>query len=210
MGANTRKWRCAVERAELTELHYICHVDNLPSILANGILSHRRAQRHQPTRIANEDVQGRRASRTVPGGHPLHDYVNLYLNARNPMLYRVTDGGSDVEHLCVLSISSQVLDHDDVVLTDGNAASGPTAFRSVSSGLAAIERQRVFAQNWNHADPLKKREHKRVMCAEILVPSSVDAAMISGVYVASDQIAVSISANVANVRAIVRENLFFR
>ena len=199
-----------MERADLTELHYICHMDNLPSILANGILSHRHAQRHHPTRIANEDVQGRRARTTVPGGRPLHDYVNLYFNARNPMLYRVTDGGNDVEHLCVLSVSLQVLDHDDVVLTDGNAASGPTAFRPVSSGLAAIERQRVFAQNWNHADPLEKREHRRVMCAEILVPRSVDAAMISGVYVASDRIAASISASVANVRAIVKESLFFR
>ena len=200
-----------MERADLTELHYICHVDNVPSILANGILSHRRAQRHQPTPIANEDVQALRAGKTVPRGQPLHDYVNLYLNARNPMLYRVTDGGQNVDDLCVLSVSPQVLDLDDVVLADGNAASGATAFRPAPQGLSAIKQKRVFAQYWTHrSDPVAEAEHKRVMCAEILVPSSVEAAMITGVYVASDEIAASIPSNVANVRAITKEYLFFR
>ena len=200
-----------MKRTKLTELHYMCHVDNLPSILANGILSHQRAQRHRPTSIADEDVQARRSRRSVPRGQPLHTYVNLYLNARNPMLYRVTNGGRNFAHVCVLAISTNVLDLDDVVLADGNAASEATAFRSAHEGLAAIRRKRVFAQYWTHpGDPVEEAEHKRVMCAEILVPSSVNAAMIAGVYVANDEIATSISANVANVRAIAKEYLFFR
>ena len=200
-----------MKRTKLTELHYICHVDNLPSILASGILSHRRAQRHRPTSIADEEVQARRSEKTVPRGQPLHTYVNLYLNARNPMLYRITNGARDVSDVCVLSVSTSVLDLDDVILADGNAASGATAFRPALQGLAAIKRKRVFAQYWTHSgDPVAEAEHKRVMCAEILVPSSVEAAMIMGAYVASDEIAAAISSNVANVRAITREYLFFR
>lgn len=199
-----------MERADLTELHYICHLDNLPSILTNGILSHRRAQRFNPTSVADQEVQARRSDRWVPRGLRLHDYANLYVNARNPMLYRVTNGGHSVAHVCVLSISTNVLDLDEVILTDGNAASGATAFRPVSTGLAEIDHQRVFADDWNHADPFKKREHRRAMCAEILVPGSVDAAMISGIYVASDGVAAAISGNVANVRAVAKEHLFFR
>lgn len=199
-----------MERADLTELHYICHVDNLPSILAGGILSHRRAQRLDPTSVADQEVQERRSDRSVPRGLRLHDYANLYFNARNPMLYRVTNGGNSIARVCVLSISTSVLDLDEVVVTDGNAASDATAFRSVSAGLAEIDYERVFAQDWNHANPFKKREHRRVMCAEILVPGSVDAAMILGIYVASDEVAAAISGNVANVRAVAKEHLFFR
>ncbi len=147
----------------------------------------------------------------MPRGQPLHKYVNLYLNARNPMLYRVTNGGRSVSDVCVLAISTDVLDLDDVVLADGNAASAVTAFRPALEGLAAIKRKRVFAQYWTHpGDPVEEAEHKRVMCAEILVPSAVDAAMITGVYVASDEVAASISANVANNRAITNKYLFFR
>ena len=199
-----------MERSDLTQLHYICHLDNLSSILANGILSHRRAQRHQPTRIANEDVQALRAKKTVPRGQPLHDYANLYLNARNPMLYRVTDAGRHVDQLCVLSVSPAVIDQEDVVLADGNAAAGATAFRPVREGLAAMSRARVFAGNWNHADPFEKREHARVMCAEALVPGVVAAGMIEGVYVGSADTAQALSEMLPNVRATPYEYLFFR
>ena len=199
-----------MERADLTELHYICHIDSLPSILANGILSYRRARRHRPTRIANEDVQALRAKRTVPRGQPLHAYANLYLNARNPMLYRVTDAGRHVDRLCVLSVSSAVLDQEDVVLADGNAAAGATAFRPVREGLAAMSRARVFARNWNRADPFEKREHARVMCAEALVPAAVAAGMIEGAYVGSAAVAQAVAETVPNVRATPHEYLFFR
>ncbi|MXV86627.1 MAG: DUF4433 domain-containing protein [Acidimicrobiales bacterium] len=204
-------WGRAVKRSKLTELHYICHVDNLPSILAKGILSHRRAQRLQPMSIANEEVQDRRAEKSVPRGQPLHSYANLYLNARNPMMYRITDASRDVANFCVLSVSTTVLDLDGVVLADGNAASAATAFRPALEGLAAIKRKRVFAQYWTHqGDQVAEAEHKRVMCAEILVPSAVDAAMIDSVYVANDEVAASVSAIVANVRAVTNGYLFFR
>lgn len=198
-----------MKRSKLTELHYMCHVGNLPSILAKGILSHHRARQHGPISIADESVQARRANRTVPRGLPLHAYVNLYLNARNPMMFRVTSGGQKVAHVCVLSISTDVIDLDNVVLADGNAASEATAFRPAPQGLTAIKRKRVFAQYWNHDDPFEKREHVREMCAEILVPNSVDAAMIENVYVANDEVAASVSTNVANVRAIAEGYLFF-
>lgn len=200
-----------MKRSKLTELHYICHADNLSSIFSNGILSHRRAQRHRPTSVADEEVQDLRSKKRVPRGQPLHAYVNLYLNARNPMLYRVTNGGRNANHVVVLSISTSVIDLDDVVLTDGNAAANATAFRPAPEGLAMIKRKRVFAEYWTHPDnDVEELEHKRVMCAEILVPNAVDAAMITGVYVASDEIATSISSRVTNVRATAREYLFFR
>ena len=55
----------------------------------------------------------------------LHEYANLYLCARNPMLYKRRESHGT---LCVLRVSTDVLDLPGVVLTGGNAASDYTAF----------------------------------------------------------------------------------
>lgn len=77
-----------MERHELEELHYIAPIANLESIISRGLLSHRRVSRlaaHQS--IALADVQAKRAAKRVPGGRPLHEYVNLYICARNPIFF---------------------------------------------------------------------------------------------------------------------------
>ncbi len=77
-----------MERHELTELHYITPIGNVPSILRQGILSHIRLQRVEHESVAMEEIQDRRAKVIVPGGLKLHEYVNLYICARNPMMYK--------------------------------------------------------------------------------------------------------------------------
>jgi len=68
--------------SELSELHYITAIDNVPSILQHGLLSHRRAARLTNRSVAMEEIQARRATVRVPGGERLHDYVNLYTATR--------------------------------------------------------------------------------------------------------------------------------
>ncbi len=72
---------------EIKEFHYITHIDNLKSICEKGILSYNRANKLAHISIAMQEVQNRRDNKQVPGGRPLHEYVNLYFCARNPMLY---------------------------------------------------------------------------------------------------------------------------
>ena len=57
-----------MERHELTELHYITPIANVPSILELGILSHNRAKRVRHESVAMNEIQDRRARVTVPGG----------------------------------------------------------------------------------------------------------------------------------------------
>lgn len=73
-------------RADVTELHYITAIANVPSILENGILSHALAQAIPYESIAERGVQDRREAKAVPGGRTLHEYANLYFDAHNPML----------------------------------------------------------------------------------------------------------------------------
>jgi hypothetical protein len=73
-----------MDRGMVTELHYIAPVSNLPSMARRGLVSHNRAAKVEHSSVALGAVQDRRASRRFPWGMQLHDYVNLYFDARNP------------------------------------------------------------------------------------------------------------------------------
>ena len=115
-----------MRRAELDELGYIVPIATVPSILRMGILSHKRARGLQHESIALEGVQDRRAAKVVPKGRPLHDYANLYICPRNPILLKRSDMH---ETICVLRVSPDVLDIPNAIVTDGNAASKYVSFR---------------------------------------------------------------------------------
>jgi hypothetical protein len=55
----------------------------------------------------------------IPGGRKLYDYVNIYLNARNPMLYVLLD---QQRKLCILRIEKRVLQLRNAIVSDRNAA----------------------------------------------------------------------------------------
>lgn len=173
-----------MKRDDITELHYICPLETVPSILEHGLLSHLAAARIPHQSIANEDVQARRAQVKIPGGKKLHSYVNLYFNGRNPMMYTVCRT-EDIDSICLLRVKPDVMDVSGVVITDRNASSSAVRFAEPDGGLARIDADVVFAQYWTHEDFIRQHDHKSRMCAEVLVPSIVDPEMITGAYVAS-------------------------
>jgi hypothetical protein len=103
-------------------------LENIPSVLKFGILSNERAAKLQHRSVAMEDVQEKRELKHVPGGLELHQYANLYFHARNPMLYKRKDEAS----LCVLRVSSEVIQLPGVVLADCNASSPYVRFLAPS------------------------------------------------------------------------------
>lgn len=78
-----------MDRTQLTELHSIQHVGNIPSLLQRGILSHNRAQALGHESVAMDVIQDIRANKAVSGGRPVHEYACLYFNGRNKMMYRI-------------------------------------------------------------------------------------------------------------------------
>ena len=172
-----------MNRADVIELHYITAITNVPSMLQHGILSHNRAQQLPHISVAMAEIQDRRREKQIPGAGHLHDYVNLYFDAHNPMLsVRRTRN----DEICVLRISSDVLDLGNVIVTDMNAARDAVRFYDVASGLAALDREKLFATFWLHQDdPIEEDRHKALKCAEVLVPDSVAPQRIRGAYVAN-------------------------
>ena len=73
---------------DIRALYYITHIDNLPSILTTGILSHARirAEGVRYTSIYNVDIVNKRRKKNTPADKSLWHYANLFFQPRNAML----------------------------------------------------------------------------------------------------------------------------
>lgn len=147
-------------------LYHFTHVDNMPSIREHGLLSHNAAQQAGAVSvdISDPDVQELRGDKSA-FDRPLHDYVPLYFNPKNPMLYRRRNIQND---LVILLFDRALLVQDGVIFTDGNAANRPTNFFNDISRLADLDWACIRAEYWNdHPDGT------RIRCAEVLVPDAI-------------------------------------
>lgn len=198
-----------MNRADVAELHYITAIDNLPSILAIGIVSHNRAQAvvgH--TSVADATVQARRRAVRVPAGRPLHDFANLYFNARNPMLYVVCARGG-YDQVCILRVSATALDLPGVVVADRNASSNYVRFSPPAAALPRMDGAMIYTQSWNHADPVEKDRRTSLICAEVLVPDVLPSSYISGAYVSCAESRTACAGIAPNLPVTVLPNFFF-
>jgi hypothetical protein len=198
-----------VDRSQLTELHYIAPIANLASILQHGLLSHTRAARLSHDSVAMDAVQERRRRKVVPGGRPLHDYVNLYFCARHPMLFKRKSNHLD---LCVLAVDLTVLDLPDTVITDQNAASGYARFLPSPRGLALLDHSLIFAEYWtDQNDPIAQMRKKRAKCAEVLVPDLVPSRYLLRAHVSCREAArTALEASGGQLKPHLNAHLFFR
>ncbi len=196
-----------MERHELTELHYITPIANVSSILRLDILSHNRAKRVQHESVAMNEIQDRRAKVTVPGGRKLHDYVNLYICARNPMMYKRR---AQHKEICVLTISLNILDLPGVVVSDRNASSDYAIFKAAPGGLSIVNREWTFAEYWTDADQIIEWRKKATKCAEVLVPDKVKPDYITGAYVSCRDAMVLFQTLNTELAVKINSYLFFR
>jgi hypothetical protein len=192
---------------EIDELHYITPVENLGSVLEVGILCHDKAKKIEHASVAMEEVQERRAAVTLPNQRRLHSYVNIYINARNTMMYVRRN---EHQALCVIRVDKSILLHDEAVVTDQNAAKSAVRFSSGMAGLKRIDKNTVFATYWTHDDPLETMRHRAAMCAEVLIPDSVDPKYINGIYVSCPETRASVQESFPGLQVFLRPNLFFR
>ncbi len=169
--------RVFYDKTRRKSIYNIQPICNIPSVIEIGILSYNRVQEIRHASVAMADVQRRRNDITIPQGLPLHDYANAYFDPRNPMMYKRQH---EVENLCVLAISSEVLDLEGTIVSDGNAASSYSRFFTPSEGINKLDYVAIYNEWWDSDDPLEKQIKKRIKCAEILVPHSIPYRYIVG------------------------------
>jgi len=167
----------------VTELHCIMPMANLPSVMERGILSYERTAKLPHHSVALQPVQEKRDQKHVPGGLRLHQYANLYFHARNPMMFKRRP---EAPNLCVLRVSTQVLELEGTVISDQNAASDYVRFLHPRQ-WRALDFDAIYAMDWRHPNnPAAYFRHSSQKCAEVLVPQRVEAQFLTGAYVVDE------------------------
>jgi hypothetical protein len=172
-----------MKRSDVKALYFITPIENLDSIIEQGIVCFHSAKKLNTKSIADPIIQKRR-EKIIPGiNKKLHSYANLYFNPRNPMMYKRKDMH---QKLCVLRIDPSILEEAGVIITDGNASSDYTRFEPSPSGLNMIDSSYVFTKYWTSDDYFEGLQCKRKICAEVLVPNKIDSHFICGILVSCE------------------------
>lgn len=170
---------------KLRGLYYITHINNLPSILEKGILCHRTVEEEKInfTPIYDEAIVDSRRDKKVADKGNLWDFVNLYFQPRNAMLYRVLFFSEvNPEKIIIIGLKNSILDRNDIFVTNGNAISPSTEFFSSKDAQKHIKsiREKTDKEWWTSEDG-----SKRELMAECLIPGSVNPKYISEIYVSN-------------------------
>lgn len=192
-------------------LYNINDLKNLISIFEYGILSKNSLIKKgikYYTDLSNPDVQERRNKIRVPNHGFLHDYANLYIDARNPMMYFEINN-RNINELCVICVDKKILDLENVVITDRNAATELAQFDEPENALRFLDFDSIFARSWNHPVPYIKNDLKAKKCAEVLVLDKIPVNYLIKIKVATQQAKEHVEQLQLNVPIEIDKDIFF-
>jgi hypothetical protein len=194
-------------REHVQEIYAIVPFENVRSVLERGWLCNIKARTIQHRSIALESVQDIRATKRVPGGRLLHEYANLYLNARNAMMYeRLGFPQVPPPHhveLSVVRFNTSILKGASVIVSDANAAKHFAGFYEAEEALNSIDPSKIFRRYWDN--DVQKAE----MMAEVLVPTEVAPKHILGIDVCCESAAKNFTELSVSVPPRINRNVFF-
>ena len=164
----------SIHLARQMGLHYIAAVENLESILEHGILSRTEmiARGGFFADISDPEVQARRERWEPILGRPIHDYVPLYLNPKNPMLY-VRKALQD--RLVILEVDPDAVLTHSTIYTDGNAAASGTGF-SLDPDILLRARDALEAAYWTDVYDGKRRRMAEALIHGRIAPEAISQA----------------------------------
>lgn len=199
-----------MKKADIKGLYYITHVNNLKSILEQGILSHARVEEQGVpfTPIYDAQIVSNRRNRLTPNGKSLWQFANLYFQPRNPMLYRVMNE-KNKKDIAIIGVNPEILNRSDVFLSTGNAASEPSEILSVKEGVSAIAPTwKIIQSEWWNPDDGSKRK----IMAECLVPDCIPPEYIHTIYTFNHQMADMLRTELqsTNVAIVPEPHMFFQ
>jgi hypothetical protein len=155
------------QRYQFGPAYHMTHGSNLASIFASGALLSKNslaALKVSIFDISNPDIQEWRSQKSIPQtNRSIHDYVPLYFGFKTPMVACVQGIN---EKIVFLRFSLNILELPEVIISDGNARSDNTLFRSFSSpdDLVFLDVRTIHSVKYAN-DPEKKRRKQ----AELLV-----------------------------------------
>ena len=200
MGAQAKT---ILEELAPATVYHMTHIKNLPSILEHGLLAHNNP--YQQVDISNQAVNARRSHCETIYGRSVHDYVPLYFNPRNAMLYKTQiQYRSDI---VMLGFSNEVLLMENSLFTNGNASSNGIWFSNDLESLNDINWNNVFSQSWyGYPESLK-----RTMMSEVLVHQQLGLTMLESIYCSNDAVTRQVKQHVSmkSIKITTQKDLFF-
>jgi O-acetyl-ADP-ribose deacetylase (regulator of RNase III) len=199
-----------MKKSDIKSLYYITHVDNLPSILEHGILSHAQveAQNVPFTPIYDTQIVSHRRGRVTPNGKSLWNFANVYFQPRNPMLYRVIKE-KDKKKIAIVGIQPGILNQPNSFISTGNAASSPSEILPSQEGINVILQLWKIIRNewWNDNDG-----SKRQIMAECLIPDKIPPDFVHTIYVFSHPLADQLRQQLSsfNIPIVPEPHMFFQ
>ncbi len=188
-----------MQSSNIKALYYITHINNVPSILKKGILSHGRIdiEKVQNTPIYDIEIVNERRKKYTPTGKNLWHYANLFFQPRNAMLDRLVNSKykqhfKTKQNLAVLGVANTVLQEEGIFITDGNAASKNTRFYSLSAGLDMLHANIEIIQSTSWISWNDDLDLRRKLMAECLVPNQINPENIRRFIVADQDVANSL------------------
>jgi hypothetical protein len=163
----------------IKSLWHITHRNNIVSILKYGILNHYDAHNLKLNHVDISDPNAQKWREKLDPFYDrtIHSYAPLYFKSKNPMLY-VRQELQD--NLCLLEISLCVLNQNDYLITDGNAACHNTLFSNTVNNLHHLPWDVLHAGFWYEFD-----DGKRKMCAEVLIYPKISPKYIDTIHCCS-------------------------
>ncbi len=153
--------KTTLEELAPSTVYHMTHIGNLKSIIENGLYSHNNT--YQQVDISNQTVNKRRNIKEPIYNKKVHDYVPLYFNPRNAMLYKTQREYRD--NIVILGFDSRVLLTQNSLFTNANAAVSDTVFSNDLQQLKEFNWNLIFSSSWNgYGDHVKK-----AMMAEVLI-----------------------------------------
>ena len=197
---------------KLRGLYYITHINNLRSILQRGILCHRKIEDEKIsfTPIYDAEIVATIREKKLSDGRNLWDFVNLYFQPRNAMLYRVIFfSKANLEDIIIIGLKYSILNRKDIFVTTGNAASYNTEIFSAGKAKKYIKtiREKTDKEWWASQDG-----SKRELMAECLVPDNLSPEYISEIYVPNQNALNKVKSKIGsrNIPIIPEPELFFQ
>lgn len=175
----------------IRKLFHLTHLSNVPGILRKGLLCRNRIEDlHLPyLDLSDAACQARRSSRDLDGHTiDLHDYVPLFIEPRNAMLYRLEKSLAETgaaDDLVILAVSGNAAQWRASLLSDGIASSPATNLFHATDpdGWEALDWDAIGCRSWiDQPDPQVAKRHKM---AEVLVRGTLADRHIEQIWVRS-------------------------
>ena len=197
------------------KLYHISHINNLPGIIEDGLLSRNILERKGKCFTDKADagiVNTRKYKTDTIYKRALNSYVPLFINPRGPMLYRITNAGAENE-IVIIEIDPVVLEHRKYVFTDGNAASQESKFYRYPESINRLDWECLKANSWDDENPDEKARKVRTRAAEFMIQDCIPKRYLVGIRCCSEQsknkAVIKISNTYSRISVTTNSGLFF-